>query len=239
MVAVEQPMKQPTKDAAALERTRADLKAAFEETDRLAAEKRQLESQLAGRFVEMIALTRIAQRAEDERDAAVADRNAAMADRDAAVAEGNNALAQASAMKAELDDALLKHASEIERLQTIQAAMAATHAAELAQLRAEADAVRQAAGRRAQSVLTAVAQSAPWRWLPGRMRASALSPLVRQTGLLDPDWYVVRYEDVGSRGLDPVRHYLTHGVDEGRYPNEDAAFANGDDPAAGQGQTGR
>jgi hypothetical protein len=106
-------MKQPTKDAAALERTRADLKAAFEETDRLAAEKRQLESQLAGRFVEMIALTRIAQRAEDERDAAVADRNAAIADRDAAVAEGNNALAQASAMKAELDDALLKHASEI------------------------------------------------------------------------------------------------------------------------------
>jgi hypothetical protein len=218
MLAVEQPMKQPTREAAALERARSELKAAFEEADRLAAEKRQLESQLARRFVEMVSLTRIAQRAEEERDAAVAECKSA---------------------RAELDEALLKHTGELERLQTIQAAMAATHAAELAQLRAEADAVRQAAGRRAQSVLTAVAQSAPWRWLPGRIRASALSPLVRQTGLLDPDWYAVRYEDVASRGLDPVRHYLTHGVNEGRYPNEDAAFANGDDPTGGQGPAGR
>lgn len=171
-------MKQPTKETAALQRARADLTSAFEDVDRLAAEKRELESQLAARFVEVAALTRIARLAEDERDAAV---------------------------------------GQSESL-----------SAELVGLRATVDGLRQEAARRYQAAILAVVGAAPWRWLPGRMRAAALSPLVRRTGLLDEQWYVGRYGDVAASGFDPVRHFIAYGAKEGRLPNPDTAAASGD-----------
>lgn len=170
-------MKQPTKDAAVLQRVRADLASAFEEVDRLAAEKRELESQLAARFVEVAALTRIATRAEDERDAAV------------------------------------------EALNT-----------EVTRLRAAMDGMRQAAARRYQAAILAVVDAAPWRWLPGRLRAFALSPLLRRTGLLDENWYASQYEDVAAGGHDPVRHFIAYGAKEGRSSNQDAVLTNGPEP---------
>lgn len=37
--------------------------------------------------------------------------------------------------------------------------------------------------------------------------------------IFDPDWYLATYSDVATRRVDPVRHYLDHGADEGRDPN--------------------
>jgi len=75
----------------------------------------------------------------------------------------------------------------------------------------------------------AIAQGTPWRWLPRRLRAVVLSPLVRRTGLFDEEWYLSRYQDVSSRRIDPVRHFIGHGLLEGRSPNPDAAFAKVND----------
>ncbi|MBV8402380.1 MAG: glycosyltransferase, partial [Acetobacteraceae bacterium] len=38
-------------------------------------------------------------------------------------------------------------------------------------------------------------------------------------GCFDRDWYVRHYPDVAAAGMDPLRHYLTHGVAENRDPN--------------------
>lgn len=44
--------------------------------------------------------------------------------------------------------------------------------------------------------------------------------IVRDCGLIDPDWYLKNYPDVAQAGLDPFKHYINHGAKEGRVPNE-------------------
>jgi GT2 family glycosyltransferase len=42
--------------------------------------------------------------------------------------------------------------------------------------------------------------------------------LIAQSGVFDGAWYVARYEDVGETGQDPFRHFIDHGLEEGRDP---------------------
>ncbi len=42
---------------------------------------------------------------------------------------------------------------------------------------------------------------------------------IEQTGRFDREWYLKQYHDVEISGLDPLSHYLEHGVSEGRNPN--------------------
>src|SRR5690554_3906022 len=35
---------------------------------------------------------------------------------------------------------------------------------------------------------------------------------------VDPDWYLQQYPDIAQAGLEPLQHYLNHGVKEGRLP---------------------
>lgn len=42
--------------------------------------------------------------------------------------------------------------------------------------------------------------------------------LLHESGLFDPDWYLVEYPDVASSGMEPAEHYLRFGVHEGRDP---------------------
>jgi hypothetical protein len=207
-------MKPPQKDPATLERARADLTSAFEHVDRLAAENRDLETQLAARFVDVAALTRMTRRAEEERDAAVEERRIAVE--------------QAASAKAELQAATVAHEAKL-------AALGASHDAQRAAWEAERVSIRQAAARRYETAVLALVGAAPWRWLPGRLRASAVAPLVRRTGLLDEEWYMSQYEDVATQGLDPVRHYVAYGAKEGRLANPDAAPLLGDQAAASDG----
>ena len=65
------------------------------------------------------------------------------------------------------------------------------------------------------------------RWanalLPGpaeRKRRRAIR-LFEQSPLFDRDWYLDHYPDVAGSGIDPVRHYLIFGWQEGRDPGPD------------------
>jgi hypothetical protein len=42
--------------------------------------------------------------------------------------------------------------------------------------------------------------------------------VLRGSSLFDGDWYLKRYPDVRSSGMDPIEHYLKHGTREGRDP---------------------
>jgi GT2 family glycosyltransferase len=42
---------------------------------------------------------------------------------------------------------------------------------------------------------------------------------IAASGLVDARWYLRHYPDVAAIGLDPVVHYMTHGIGEGRCPN--------------------
>jgi glycosyltransferase involved in cell wall biosynthesis len=61
-----------------------------------------------------------------------------------------------------------------------------------------------------------------FRWL--RMSRHDLRlPLYKKrllaTGLFDPQWYLEQNPDVAAAGVDPLEHWLKHGVSEGRNPN--------------------
>lgn len=45
--------------------------------------------------------------------------------------------------------------------------------------------------------------------------------IIKKSGLFDEEWYLRRYEDVARSGIDPIKHYLGHGVAEGRDPSPD------------------
>lgn len=42
--------------------------------------------------------------------------------------------------------------------------------------------------------------------------------LVKKSGLIDSKWYLQKYPDVAAAGMDPVEHYLRHGLEDGREP---------------------
>jgi hypothetical protein len=39
-----------------------------------------------------------------------------------------------------------------------------------------------------------------------------------RVGLFDPTWYLEKYPDVKSAGVDPAEHYVRYGAREGRLP---------------------
>jgi len=60
----------------------------------------------------------------------------------------------------------------------------------------------------------------PWtnaldRRLRGEIRA------VAKSSLFDGQWYLQTYPDVRAAGQDPARHFVTHGLYEGRLPSRD------------------
>lgn len=54
-----------------------------------------------------------------------------------------------------------------------------------------------------------------------RKLLSAQVKLLRDSGLFNEEWYLRRYPDVARAGIDPVKHYLKHGVAEARNPSPD------------------
>lgn len=67
------------------------------------------------------------------------------------------------------------------------------------------------------NLAVALIQSPPW-WglLPRSLRRRRLASALRQSGLFDAEDYLRRNPDVAATGADPLRHYLQHGVREGR-----------------------
>jgi glycosyltransferase involved in cell wall biosynthesis len=66
--------------------------------------------------------------------------------------------------------------------------------------------------------------TAPVRWLA---EAVGTSPLglsramreIRESGLFDPVFYLLKHPDVRDSGVDPLKHYLLHGGHQGRNPS--------------------
>jgi hypothetical protein len=55
-----------------------------------------------------------------------------------------------------------------------------------------------------------------WLWLPRKRRLRLERKAMRRDKIFDPQAYLASYPDVKASGMDPVRHYLLHGIDEGR-----------------------
>lgn len=53
----------------------------------------------------------------------------------------------------------------------------------------------------------------------GRRRFRRECHEIAASGLFDAPWYLRHYPDVAAIGIDPVEHYMRHGVGEGRCPN--------------------
>jgi GT2 family glycosyltransferase/glycosyltransferase involved in cell wall biosynthesis len=58
----------------------------------------------------------------------------------------------------------------------------------------------------------------PERELPESVSESALRQVL--SGFFDASWYLSRYPDVVTAGLDPLRHFMVHGAVEARDPNQ-------------------
>ncbi len=43
--------------------------------------------------------------------------------------------------------------------------------------------------------------------------------LLKESGLFDEEWYLAKYPDLAKRNIDPIKHYLHYGADEGRNPS--------------------
>lgn len=58
-------------------------------------------------------------------------------------------------------------------------------------------------------------------------RAIAVKKAIRDlmaSGHFDPEWYLAKYPDVARSGIDPARHYILYGRDEGRAPMANGPF---------------
>jgi len=65
-------------------------------------------------------------------------------------------------------------------------------------------------------VMTAARMPHWWSWLPTKWRRSREHAFYRRAGLFDAVRYLEIHPDVAQDGMDPVRHYIMHGMSEGR-----------------------
>jgi predicted nucleic acid-binding Zn-ribbon protein len=150
------------------------------------------------------------------------------------------ALDDGEAEHARLQKALAARAVEIERLEDRQASREqalAEHAekfekltGDLGQLtrlieseRADFRRERQASEERhsksiamfGQIVANLASTALPWR---KAAISSRWGRYLIEAGLFDPAWYLKNNPDVAAAGVDPIKHYLSHGAVEGRQP---------------------
>lgn len=52
--------------------------------------------------------------------------------------------------------------------------------------------------------------------MPASVRYGKLNARLKRKGVFDPDAYLAAYPDVAETGMDPLRHYILHGIGEGR-----------------------
>ncbi len=55
--------------------------------------------------------------------------------------------------------------------------------------------------------------------LPRRIRQRKVARILLESGLFDPNFYLTQYPDIAKTGINPLSHYLSQGVVEGRMPN--------------------
>lgn len=55
-----------------------------------------------------------------------------------------------------------------------------------------------------------------WSMLPKRELTKKKNRRLVNSGLFDPEYYINRYPDVKNSGMDPLQHYIFHGIEESR-----------------------
>jgi hypothetical protein len=155
--------------------------------------------------------------ADDERDRKLAEAEILVKIADI---EKATVSAQAAALRSEtnrLEDLLRREAQAHEHLRhDLEVAESALNALRL-EHEAAIGRLASVAAKQIGRAFIAAAFEGIWplrRWLQHH-RARQL----RQSGLVDPAWYLARNPDVAEAGMDPVLHYLHHGAEEGRAPN--------------------
>ncbi len=68
---------------------------------------------------------------------------------------------------------------------------------------------------------TAHIQHSGWISMFERMKKRRIAWQLRQCACLDPIWYLEQNPDVAYAGIDPRKHFIKHGLWEGRTPNPD------------------
>lgn len=161
------------------------------------------------------------------------------AEKAAAVAEAKAAQGATAAQDA-VERALARQAQEHEQLQArLQKQEAAARAAESSRAQAEQklavrfDEIARLTSFLAEEGARSTAAAANTEWLRSMMNMAASFPRwwaimpdawrrkreharYRRSGLFDAERYLDTYPDVAAHGMDPVRHYILHGISEGR-----------------------
>jgi hypothetical protein len=55
-----------------------------------------------------------------------------------------------------------------------------------------------------------------WAFVPKQWREKWQRGRLLRRGLFDADAYLNRYSDVSTSGMDPLQHYIVHGINENR-----------------------
>ncbi len=157
-----------------------------------ASERAQTEQQINERFSEIAALTKIVGDTEAAGNAKARALEAeAKAKARALEAEG---LAKAQALEAEIARAVSRKDEAVDQMRVMLA-------------------------REMGRTVSALLDESSWRWLPSWLVVRRKMARLRRSKLFDAEWYVSHYRDISDAGVDPLRHYVTQGVSEGREPN--------------------
>lgn len=173
---------------------RADARSAQSQLSRLAVDLRQARDEAQLAKAETIRLERIA----SERSEEIARLNVAFGHRDSQAAELELALV---ALRSDINRHLVEKSGLVEKL--------AERQLEVEKQKANAEWLRQ---------VHAALRSTPfwWRLLPPSWRRRRENRRLLSRGLFDEQKYIARYPEVAAARLNPLRHYIMHGLSEGR-----------------------
>lgn len=204
-----------TLERQALAHAQAERDVALSEQARRAEEAATARKELAERFGEIATLSGLLRQRESEsaglkedaarRDAELTlERQAlaeARAERDAARSEQNQQAEDAAAARREVSQRFTEIAQLSSMLRSSE---------NMAESRkGDAEWLRQ---------VSAIISGFPrwWALMPSHVRRRWEHARLKQRGLFDADAYLSRYPDVAKAGMPPLRHYLLHGLQEGR-----------------------
>lgn len=182
---------------------------------RSAAEREAAEIKIARLQTEIVQITQMLQKQEEEASMTQGARELA----EEALAAQQNKTNQLDAELKQLQVA--KHAAESARAVADQkVADRFTEIARLTSILADEGTKVDQAHANAEWLRSALqlAASFPkwWAIMPKKWRRKREHARYRNSGLIDAESYLEAYPDVAEYGMDPIRHYIMHGMGEGR-----------------------
>jgi chromosome segregation ATPase len=208
---------------AELERCLAETKVELANEQSALAELRQeTAAKLASRFSEIAELTQALMRAEvvaSEGRAELVAKDAALqsatADLMTHISQNNELLGQLSHAQDELAKSKQVHATAEQQIK-----MRHNEIAQLTKILAEQSAgLNNSAANNVwlrEMMMVMARMPRWWALLPSNWRRKREHALYRRAGLFDVNEYLSTYPDVAEDGMDPVRHYILHGIEEAR-----------------------